>query len=192
MVSLCTARLIQLETLNYSQAAFIGRVSVAPFSRDEHGNTQCLFYSLLGNLPESLLMLIDRSVVYYNINRMLYMAIKTKYKRSYRETLTGPMKAAAAWKPRGGEKLGGLLGASKEGYFLDFLKLNTGTARNVACACLEYLTAADCTVGHHVCVSKSVRWITSQIPFPNIEWRASNVEQQTAEGKEEEFMIRRG
>ena len=83
-------RLIQLETLNYSQAAFIGRVSVAPFSRDEHGNTQCLFYSLLGDLPGSLLMLIDRSVVYYNINRMLYMAIKTKYKRSYRETLTGP------------------------------------------------------------------------------------------------------
>ena len=103
-------RLIQSKTSDYSQTAFIARVSgFLRFFCDRDEYTHCWFYSLSGGLPRSLLQLIDHSVAHYNINRMFYMPIKTKCERSYSEALTGSIQAAATLNAEQGEMLEGML-----------------------------------------------------------------------------------
>lgn len=85
------------------------------------------------------------------------------------------------------EDAGRQTSASKEGCFLNSLKPNTETARDAACACLEYSRAADCTVGYSVRVNRSVvRWVSrfsapllKDPPILNILGWASDVKWQT-------------
>lgn len=85
------------------------------------------------------------------------------------------------------EDAGRQTSASKEGCFLKSLKPNTETARDAACACLEYSRAADCTVGYSVRVNRSVvRWVSrfsapllKDPPILNILGWASDVKWQT-------------